>query len=96
MFAVIREATYAPGDTLVETPQFQTFQDAHAAQPGYRGTVVVALGAGRHVTATLWETAQDMAAAREAIGPVVGQQLEPLMAAPSTLIGTGSVVFTDL
>jgi hypothetical protein len=96
MFVVIRETTYAPDISLEETPQFREFQSAHAGRPGYEETLVACVGAGRYVTVTLWQTAEDMNAAREALGPVVQRLLDPLMTMPSTLIGTGKVVFDDL
>jgi hypothetical protein len=96
MFAVIRETTYPVDKPLSERPQFRAFQKAHAEHPGYRGTIVTHLGDGRHVTVTLWDSAQHMDAAREAIGPTVGKLLEPIMLAPSRLYGTGEVAYTDV
>lgn len=96
MHAVVRETTYAAGTQIEETDAFQQFQDAHASLPGYSGTVVVNAGNGRFYTLTLWESAEAMAAAREAIGPMVTRALEPLMTEPSRLLGTGPVVVNDL
>ena len=96
MYAVFRETHYAPGREVVPTPGYQAFHTAHAAQPGYRGTVVADAGDGRLLTVTLWATAEAMAAAREALGPVVVGSLEPLMTAPAVLLGTGRVVVNDL
>jgi hypothetical protein len=96
MFAVIRETTYPADKPLSERPQFRAFQEAHAEQPGYLGTIVTHLGDGRHITVTLWDSAQHMDAAREAIGPAVSKLLEPIMLAPSRLHGTGEVAYTDV
>jgi len=96
MYAVVRETTYARDQALHDTPAFKKFQDAHASRSGYRGTIVTHLGAGRYVTVTLWATAGDMDAARDALGPVVQQTLNPLMTEPSKLYGTGEVIFTDI
>ena len=96
MFAVVRDTTYAPNLRLQESEAFQKFQAVHADQPGYRGSMVVALGEGRHVTVTLWAQEADMRAAREAIGPTVGRLLNPIMTVEARLIGTGRVVFDDL
>jgi hypothetical protein len=57
---------------------------------------VVDLGAGRRFALNLWESEQHSAAALQVLGPEVGRLLDPLMAAPSRLIGTGTVLFTDL
>jgi hypothetical protein len=96
MYAVVRETTYPSDTPLGDRPEFQAFQDAHSALRGYRGTVVTHVGGGRYVTVTLWETAGDMTAAREAIGPAVGKFIEPLMTAPARLIGSGEVAYTDI
>lgn len=96
MYAVFRETRSAPNREVVPTPGYQEFHAAHAAQPGYRGTVVADVGEGRLLTVTLWATAEAMAAAREALGPVVARALDPLMTAPAVLLGTGRVVVNDL
>jgi hypothetical protein len=96
MHAVVRETHYAPDKPLQDLPAFKKFQDAHAACPGYRGTIVTHLGEGRYATVTLWATVADMDAAREALGPVVQEMLDPAMTEPSRLYGTGRVVFTDI
>ena len=96
MHAVLRETTYAPERPIYKTPEFHEFQELHAGRRGYRGTVLVDAGNGRFLTLTLWETAEDMSAAREALGPIVQRLLDPLMTAPSRLVGTGLVVVDDL
>ena len=96
MYAVFRETTYAPDKPVYESSEFREFQAVHARRRGYRGTVVAEVGGGRYLTVTLWETADDMAAAREALGPVVQGLLDPLMTSPSQLLGTGPVVVNDL
>lgn len=96
MYSVVRETTYPADTRLGDRPEFQAFQDAHSALHGYRGTVVTHVGGGRYITVTLWETLDDMNAARETIGPAVDTFIAPLMAAPSRLIGTGEVAYTDI
>jgi hypothetical protein len=96
MHAVVRETNYAPDNRIQESPEFQEFQKVHADRHGYRGTIVVDMGNGRFVTLTLWETADDMAAARSALEPVVERLLNPMMTSPSKLLGTGRVVVNDL
>jgi hypothetical protein len=95
MYAVIRETSYPTDKPLRARPEFIRFQDAHAALPGYRGTIVTHLGGGRHITVTLWETADAMNAAREGIGPAVRKLIAPLMTAPTNLLGTGEVAYSD-
>jgi hypothetical protein len=92
MYAVVRETNYAPEKPIYETQAFQEFQHEHAGLNGYRGTVVVEVEAGRFLTLTLWQMAEDVAAAREAMGPVVERTVNPLMVSPAKLLGTGPVV----
>jgi len=96
MHAVVRETSYAPEDPIHKTHEFQEFQREHANLNGYQGSVLVDVGAGRYLTLTLWQTAEDMIAAREAMGAVVERTLNPLMTSSAKLLGTGPVVFSDL
>ena len=96
MHAVVRETRYAPDNRIQESPEFREFQKVHADRQGYRGTIVVDLDKGRFVTLTLWETEEDMAAARNALEPVVERLLNPMMTESSKLLGTGRVVVNDL
>jgi hypothetical protein len=96
MFAVIRETTYSLDAPLAERPEFKAFQDKHVILPGYLGTLVTHLGNGRHITVTLWDTADHMKAARDAIGPTVKTFIEPIMISPPTLVGTGEVAYADI
>jgi hypothetical protein len=95
MYAVFRESSYPPDKPVYETQEFLEFQRTHANRPGYQGTVMADVGRGRFLTLTLWESAEDMDSAREALGPVVERLLNPLMTSPSKLHGTGPVVVND-
>lgn len=96
MYAVFRENTY-PTDIRIERDRgFVEFQKKHADQPGYLGNMVVEAGDGRYLSITLWTSEADMKAARQALGPVVSKLLDPLMAAPSKLLGTGRVIVNDV
>jgi hypothetical protein len=96
MHAVVRETTYAPDAPIYARREFEEFQEAHARLPGYRGTIVVDAGSGRFITLTLWDRAEDMAAARTAMTPIVARLLDPLMTSPASLVATGEVVVDDL
>jgi hypothetical protein len=96
MFAVVRETFYPADKPLEQRPEFKAFQNAHAALPGYVGTIVTHLGDGRHLTVTLWDTAKHMNAARDAIAPAVKTLIEPIMTAPTRLVGTGDVTYADI
>ena len=95
MYAVVRETSYSD-NRIYETEQFQQFQEEHSRLHGYKGTLVVDVGSGRFITLTIWKTAEDMTAARAAMGPVVERLLNPLMISPAKLLGTGAVVVNDI
>ena len=96
MYAVFRETHYAADQEVVTKPEYQEFNVVHAKQPGYLGTIVADAGDGKLLTVTLWATAENMVAARDALGAVVARTLNPLMTAPAVLLGTGRVVVNDL
>jgi hypothetical protein len=96
MYAVLRLNSFDPAKLVVSADRLEEFDKLHAAQPGYVGSVVVDLGAGRRIALNLWETEQHSAAALQVLGQQVGRLLGPLMAAPSQLIGAGPVLSSDL
>ena len=96
MYAVIRRNTFDPQKLASGEAELAEFQARHAAQPGYRGTVVVDAGEGQWVLVNLWEAKEDATRAWPALVPDVKRLLEPMMAAPSQLVGAGPVVLTDL
>ena len=96
MYSVIRENFYDPAKLAKAGKQMDEFEAAHAAQPGYRGHMVVDLGIGHMVIVTLWETEPLARKAREALEPEIQRLLVPLMAQPSHLIGAGPVMVSDL
>lgn len=94
MHAVVRLNTFDP-DKLAAA-DLSDFDAAHAAQPGYRGSLVVELEPGRRLVMNLWENEQYSDAARAALGAQVGRLLDPLMTRPSELLGAGPVISADL
>jgi hypothetical protein len=96
MYAVLRLNSFDPVKLVVSADGLKEFDKIHAAQPGYVGSVVVDLGAGRRFALNLWETEQRSASAMQILSPEVGRLLGPLMAAPSQLIGSGPVLSSDL
>jgi hypothetical protein len=96
MFAIVRINTFDPEKFDPQAPEVQAFNRLHASQPGYAGSLSVELGENRRLVVNLWQSERDATAALAALGSEVGRVLEPLMAAPSQLLGAGQVVETDL
>ncbi|HJQ86741.1 MAG TPA: hypothetical protein VJ820_04675 [Propionibacteriaceae bacterium] len=74
----------------------EQFDQIHRTQPGYVGTIVVDLQAGRRLVLNLWESEEDSAAALSVVGPKSVRLLEPFMSHASELVGAGTVISTDL
>ena len=71
MYAVVRLNSFDP-IKLAGSPALEQFDQIHRTQPGYVGTVVVDVRAGRRLVLNLWESEEDSAAALSVVGPEVG------------------------
>ena len=91
MYSVVRENFYDSGKLSRADKEVKEFQSIHAAQPGYRGNIVVDLGGVHMLIVTLWESESTAHAAREALEPDIQRLLVPLMTKPSHLVGAGHV-----
>lgn len=96
MYAIIRMNTYDPVKLAQAGPALAEFQQLHAAQPGYAGSIDIDAGDGQRVIVNLWQTEQDARAGMTMLVPHLQHLLEPLMAAPSQLVGVGEVAASDL
>lgn len=96
MYAIVRDATYDTSRLAQGGAQLEEFQAIHAHQPGYAGTIVVDLGNGRRLSVNLWESEAQAQAALPRMVPHVERLVTPLLTAPAELLGSGSVVDTDL
>lgn len=92
MYAVVRLNAWDDAKRSAAAGDVAEFDRLHAEQPGFLGSLVVDLGEGRHAIINLWTSEQAATAALPVVGPAVGRLLEPLMAAPSQLVGTGAVI----
>ena len=102
-YAVVRRNRFEKAMNSADDPAVaaaegdpEEFQRVHAAQPGYRGNLVLDAGEGIQLTVTVWASEEHAAEARAALGPAVQRLLSPLMAAPSELLAAGQVTSTDL
>jgi hypothetical protein len=96
MYAIIRKNTYDPVKLAHAGHALGEFQALHAVQPGYAGSIDVDAGRGQRIIVNLWETEQDARAGLEVLVPYLQRLLEPLMAGPSQLVGSGEVAVSDL
>jgi hypothetical protein len=96
MYAIVRQVEYDEEMVQRADSELKAFDVVHSAQPGYIGSIVIDLGAGRRLALNLWDSDQAAAAARRALEAKVGQLLGPLMTGPPQLIGVGDVLSSDL
>ena len=96
MYAIVRVNSFDSEKLAASDGSLEQFQKAHGAQPGYVGTVVVDLQAGRRLVVNLWESQKHSTAALSVLASDVGRLLDPLMSNPSELVGVGTVIYTDL
>ena len=69
MYAILRLNSFDPDKLATSSERLEEFDKVHAAQPGYVGSVVVDLGAGRRFALNLWESEQRSSAALSTLGP---------------------------
>ena len=72
MYAIVRLNSFDP-IKLAASPALERFDQLHRTQPGYVGTIVVDLQAGRRLVLNLWESEEDSAAALSVLAPEVGR-----------------------
>lgn len=95
MFGIVRINSFDEHKLAAATTDLRDFARLHASQPGYAGSVTVKRTEGRRLTVNLWDSELDAATGLSNLRAQVERVLEPLMTAPSQLIGAGPVD-TDL
>jgi hypothetical protein len=96
MYAVVRLNSFEANKLAGSADSLKQFDQAHAAQPGYVGSLVVDLQDGRRLVLNLWDSEAHSAAALSVLGPEAARVLNPLMSKASEVIATGRVISTDL
>ena len=96
MYAILRLNRYQPGAMATASEDLAAFDRLHASQPGYSGSLQIDLGQGSRFVVNLWSSAEDARAAQQVLVPELQRTLEPLMSAPSSFVGAGTVVNADL
>jgi hypothetical protein len=96
MYAVVRDNHYDPAKLAQGQAQLDEFQALHDRQPGALGTLVVDAGNNRWITINVWQSQEQAMAAVPGLVPEVQRLIEPLLAAPSTLITAGPVTVNTL
>jgi hypothetical protein len=96
MYAIVRKNTYDPVQLERGRDQLARFDELHARQPGFRGTITIDVGQNSNVLINLWDSREAAKAGLEQMRPIVGELMEPLLAAESVLIGEGTVLETGV
>jgi hypothetical protein len=96
MYAVLRLNSFEANKLTGSAESLKQFDEAHAVQPGYVGSILIDLQDGRRLVLNLWDSEAHSAAALSVFGPEVARVLDPLMSKPSELIAAGPVISTDL
>lgn len=91
MYAVVRANQYDATRLANAQAQLDEFQALHDQQSGALGTLIVDAGDNRWITINLWQSQEQAMAALPGLVPEVQRVVEPLLAAPSQLIGAGPV-----
>ncbi len=92
VYAVIRRNRYDRAKLAQGRQQLDEFDEIHARQPGFRGTISIDCGNDSVVVLNLWESEEQAKAGLEVLRPVVQRLLVPLLATESELIGEGNVI----
>lgn len=96
MYAVVRVNQYNAARLANAQAQLDEFQALHDRQRGALGTLIVDAGDQRWITINLWQSQAEAMAALPTLVPEVQRVVEPLLAAPSELIGAGLVRLNTL
>jgi hypothetical protein len=91
MYAVVRVNQYDTGRLANAQAQLDDFQALHDRQPGALGTLIVDAGDNRWISINLWQSQEQAMAALAGLVPEVQRVVEPLLAAPSQLVGAGPI-----
>ncbi|HKU11103.1 MAG TPA: hypothetical protein VJQ61_07730 [Sinomonas sp.] len=95
MYAVARVNSFDETKLAQAGESLREFDELHAAQPGFLGSITADLGGGRRLVLNVWRSPEDAEAGLSVLGPEVGRLLAPLMSAPSELIGNGTIISSD-
>jgi len=92
VYAIVRKNTYDPVKLDRGREEMAKFDELHAEQPGFRGTITIDVGQNSHVLINLWDSREAAQAGLTQMRPVAAQLVQPLLATESVLIGEGDVV----
>jgi hypothetical protein len=92
VYAIVRKNIYDPAKLDRGREQLAKFDELHAQQPGFRGTITIDVGNNSKVLINLWDSREAARAGLTQMRPVAENLLQPLLATESALIGEGNVV----
>lgn len=96
MYAIVRRNSFRTGHLPGAQAALREFDEIHADQPGFLGTIAIDEPDGRRLVISLWTNEEHATAALPALRTTVARLLQPLMSQPSELIGVGEVIANDL
>jgi hypothetical protein len=96
VYAIIRLNTFDPDKLASAAQDLADFDRIHAAQPGFRGSLLVSLDERRRLAVNLWDDSAASRVGLSVLGPHVARLLVPIMSEPSQLVGAGEVISMDL
>lgn len=77
MYAVVRLNPFEANKLANSADSLKQFDQAHAAQPGYVGSIVVDLQGGRRLVLNLWDSEAHSATALSVLGPEAARSSTP-------------------
>lgn len=96
MYAVVRRNSFDPERLGRGKDALREFDEIHAAQTGYAGTIVIDEEHGRRLVVNLWEDRKYATAALPTVRPAVARLIQPLLIRPSELVAMGEILATDV
>jgi hypothetical protein len=92
MYAIVRKNRYDPAKFDAAGDQLARFDEIHAQQHGFVGTLTIDVGQDSRVVINLWDSQASARAGLEKMRPVANELVTPLLAAESILIGEGELL----
>lgn len=94
-YAIARINHPRPTDDPAAVEHRRQFAVAHAAQPGFLGSLALPVADGGELVVNLWRDEPSARAALPVLAAAINEHLTPLLAAPSQFLGAGTITGLD-